>query len=147
MSNDNTVTVLGNLTRDVELRYTTSGRAVANLSIAQSDRRKNDKGEWEDGNTSFFEVVAWAELGEHAAESLTKGMRVFATGRMEMRTWENDEGEKRKAWELVAHDLGPSLRWGTAAFERAEREQRSAPAGKPSSNRREDPVYGDEEPF
>ena len=116
---DNTVTLIGNLTRDPELRYTTGGRGVASFGLAVN-RRYQVNGEWQE-QTSFFNVVCWGELGENAAASLTKGSRAIVTGRLEQRSWETQEGEKRSVVEVVADEVGPSLRWAQAQIERNER--------------------------
>jgi len=133
---DNTVTVVGNLTRDPELRYTTGGRAIASFGLAVS-RRYQVNNEWTE-QTSFFNVTAWAQLGENVAASFTKGARAVVSGRLEQRSWETPEGEKRSVIEIVADDIGASLKWAQVHIERNEREK----AGKAP-----DPVYGDEEPF
>jgi single-strand DNA-binding protein len=153
MAQDNTVTLTGNLTKDPELRYTTGGRGVASFGLAVN-RRYQVNGEWQE-QVSFFNVVAWADLGENAAASLHKGNRIVVTGRLEQRSYETREGEKRNVTEVIADDLGPSLRWAQAQVERIYRD--SADGGgfsgggsgsgggaqKPAS----DPIYGDEEPF
>ncbi|WP_394937240.1 single-stranded DNA-binding protein [uncultured Ilumatobacter sp.] len=153
MAQDNTVTLTGNLTKDPELRYTTGGRGVASFGLAVN-RRYQVNGEWQE-QVSFFNVVAWADLGENAAASLHKGNRIVVTGRLEQRSYETREGEKRNVTEVIADDLGPSLRWAQAQVERISRD--SADGGgfsgggsgsgggapKPAS----DPIYGDEEPF
>lgn len=139
MASENSVTLVGNCTKDPELRYTTSGRGVASFGLAVN-RRYQSNGEWQE-QTSFFNVVAWGDLGENAAASLVKGSRVILTGRLEQRSYETAEGDKRSITEVVADDLGPSLRWAQAQVERIEREKASKP--KPEK----DPVYGDEEPF
>ena len=105
---DNTITVVGNITRDPELRFTTGGRAVANFGIAVN-RRYQVNNEWQE-QTSFFDVVAWAQLGENAAASLSKGARVIVNGRLEQRSWETQDGEKRSKVEIIADEIGPSLR-------------------------------------
>lgn len=135
---DNTSTLSGNITRDPELRYTTGGRGVASFGLAVN-RRYQANGEWQE-QTSFFDVVAWGELGEHAAESLHKGDRVIVTGRMEQRTWETDEGDKRSKVEVVASDIGASVRFAKLEIEKITRsEQAPHPADT-------EPVPG-EEPF
>ena len=150
---DNTVTVVGTLTRDPELRFTGSGVAQATLGVAVSRRWQNRQTqEWEEA-TSFFNVVAWREQAENAAESLTKGMRVVVTGRLEQRSWETDNGDKRSVVEISADEIAPSLRWATAQVTRNERSggggggrpQAAAPAPAPNTA----PDYGDfsEEPF
>lgn len=113
------VSFTGTLGRDPELRFTTGGRAVANFSIAVS-RRFQRNGEWEE-QTSWFNVVCWGDLGENAASSLVKGTRVLVSGRMEQRSWETDAGEKRTVYDIVADEVGPSLRWATCQIERTER--------------------------
>lgn len=148
MAMDNTVTLVGNLTRDPELRYTTGGRGVTSFGLAVN-RRWQSNGEWQEA-VSFFNVVAWAELGENAAASLTKGSRCMVTGRLEQRSYDNKEGQKVNITEVIADDLGPSLRWAQAQVERIARD--SAPSGGGGGGgggaaQAPDPVYGDEEPF
>lgn len=113
---DNTVTLVGNLTRDPELRFTTGGRGVASFGLAVS-RRYQQNGEWQE-QTSYFNIVAWGQMGENAAATLTKGMRVVVTGRLEQREYTTREGDKRTAIEINADEIGPSLRWATAQVER-----------------------------
>ena len=113
---DNTVTLVGNLTRDPELRFTAGGRGVASFGMAVN-RRYQVNGEWQE-QTSFFNVIAWGTLGENAAASLTKGTRIIVTGRLEQREYETKDGEKRNVVEIVADELGPSLRWAHAEVER-----------------------------
>jgi single-strand DNA-binding protein len=154
MAQDNTVTLTGNLTKDPELRYTTGGRGVASFGLAVN-RRYQVNGEWQE-QVSFFNVVAWAELGENAAASLHKGNRVMVTGRLEQRSYDTREGEKRNITEVIADDLGPSLRWAQAQVERISRDSadgggfsggggNSGGAARPATS--PDPVYGEEEPF
>jgi single-strand DNA-binding protein len=116
---DNSVTLVGNITRDPELRFTTGGRGVASFGLAVN-RRYQVNGEWQD-QTSYFNIVAWGQLGENAASSLTKGMRVVVSGRLEQREYQNREGEKRNTIEINADEIGPSLRWATASVERNPR--------------------------
>ncbi len=164
---DNSVTLVGNLTRDPELRFTTGGRAVASFGLAVS-RRYQVNGEWQE-QTSFFNVVAWGQLGENAAQSLGKGSRVIVNGRLEQRQYENKDGEQRNVVEVVADEVGPSLRWATAQVERTARTTEGGGSGggydRPASgsggggaNRGAgassgggggggDYAYGDEEPF
>lgn len=136
---DNTVTLVGNTAREPELRFTTGGRAVASFGLAVS-RRYQQNNEWQE-QTSFFNVTAWGTLAENAAASIAKGTRVIVTGRLEQREYDAKDGTKRTVVEVVADEIGPSLRWARAEVERVERER---PA---SANRAPDPVYGDEEPF
>ena len=139
---DNTITVVGNLTRDPELRFTASGKGVASFGIAVNRRVKVGDG-YED-KTSFFNVTAWDSLGENGAASLTKGARVIVTGRLEQREYETKEGEKRQAVEIVADEIGPSLRWATATVARTERTGPGAPAGGRAAS---SSGFGPEEPF
>ena len=116
---DNTVTLVGNVTRDPELRYTSGGRGVASFGLAVN-RRYQVNGEWQE-QTSFFNVVAWGTLGENAAACVTKGTRIVVFGRLEQRSWETQEGEKRTVVEVIADELGPSLRWAQAQVEKTSR--------------------------
>jgi single-strand DNA-binding protein len=117
----NTTTITGNLTREPEIRYTREGQATTQLGVAVN-RRWQDRAtqEWQEA-TSYFDVVCWRELAENAALSLAKGMRVVVTGRLEQRSWENEEGERRSKVEITADEIGPSLRFATADVQRAER--------------------------
>jgi len=150
---DSTVTIVGNLTRDPELRFTAGGKGVASFGVAVG-RRFQQNGEWQE-KTSFFNVTAWDTLGENVAASLTKGTRVLVTGRLEQREYETKEGEKRNVVEIVADEIGPSLRWARAEVERVARDggvnsggsSNSGGGGSSSGSRAPDPVYGDEEPF
>ena len=152
MASENSVTLVGNLTRDPELRYTTGGRGVASFGLAVN-RRYQVNGEWQE-QVSFFNIVAWGDLGENAAASLTKGNRVMIAGRLEQRSYETKEGEKRSVTEVIADELGPSLRWAQVQIERISRDAADGGSGGGGgggggggSNRAPDPVYGDEEPF
>lgn len=119
---ENSVTLVGNLTDDPELRFTAQGAAVANFRIAVSKRvRDPQTNEWKDGDTSFFRINVWRQLAENAAESLTRGTRVIVTGTLKMRQWETQEGEKRSVVEIEATEVGPSLKFATAKVERASR--------------------------
>jgi single-strand DNA-binding protein len=118
---DNSITIVGNITRDPEIRYTPSGQANANFGVAVNRRWMNRQtNEWEE-RTSFFNVVCWREMAENVGESLAKGSRVVVTGRLEQRSWENEQGEKRSVVEIVADDIGPSLRFATAKVEKIDR--------------------------
>jgi len=117
----NTVELVGNMTRDPELRFTPSGAAVATFGLAVNRRWRNQQtNEWEE-QVSFFDIVCWRNLAENVTESLSKGNRVVVTGRLEQRSWETNEGDKRSKVEVVADEIGPSLRWATAQVERNER--------------------------
>jgi single-strand DNA-binding protein len=147
---DNTITLVGNLTRDPELRFTTGGRGVASFGIAVG-RRYQVNGEWQE-QTSYFNITAWGQLGENAAATLAKGSRVIVTGRLEQREYTTRDGDKRTAIEVVADELGPSLRWATAQVERqggqgGEGGSGNRGANTGAANRGDDPYMGDEEPF
>ena len=150
MASENSVTLVGNLTKDPELRYTATGRGVASFGLAVN-RRYQQNGEWQE-QVSFFNVVAWGDLGENAAASLNKGNRIVVTGRLEQRSYDTKEGEKRSITEVVADELGPSLRWAQVQIERISRDSADGGSGGGSSSggggaRTPDPIYGDEEPF
>ena len=122
MSGETVITVIGNLTGDPELRFTPSGAAVANFTVASTprtfDRQSN---EWKDGDTLFLRCSIWREAAESVAESLTKGTRVIVTGRLVQRSYETREGEKRTVYELQVDEVGPSLRYATAKVTRTQR--------------------------
>ena len=121
MANGNTVTLIGNVTRDPELRFTPSGQGVASFGLAVNRRWQNrQNNEWEEA-TSFFDVVCWGTLGENVSESVSKGTRIIVTGRLDQRSWESQEGEKRSKIEVVADEVGPSLRWASAEVSKNER--------------------------
>ena len=122
MAGDTVITVVGNLTADPELRFTPSGAAVANFTVAstprQFDRQSN---EWKDGDTLFMRCSVWREAAENVAESLTKGTRVIVQGRLVQRSYETREGEKRTVVELQVDEVAPSLRYATAKVTRSQR--------------------------
>jgi single-strand DNA-binding protein len=121
MANGNSVTIVGNITRDPELRYTASGQSTVNFGVAVNRRWQNRQtNEWEE-RVSFFNVVCWRELADNVAESLGKGARVVVTGRLEQRSWETENGDKRSVVEVVADEVGPSLRWASAQVTKNER--------------------------
>jgi single-strand DNA-binding protein len=158
MANDNHVSVVGNCTRDPELRFTPSGQAVATFGLAVNRRWQNRQtSEWEEA-TSFFDVTCWQQLAENVSESVQKGTRVMVTGRLDQRSWETQDGDKRSKVEIVADEVAPSLRWATAEITKNERRGGEfgggggGGAGGGSSNRPvpNDPPAGydtDEEPF
>jgi single-strand DNA-binding protein len=144
----NTVELVGNLTRDPELRFTPSGAPVANFGLAVNRRWRNQQSnEWEE-QTSFFDVVAWRDLAENVAESLQRGTRVIVVGRLEQRSWETQEGEKRSKVEVIADEIGPSLRWATAQVVKSER-RAAGDGGYEAPMPSEPPATydSDEEPF
>jgi single-strand DNA-binding protein len=117
----NNITVTGNLTRDPEVRYTRDGQASVLLGVAVNRRwQDRETHEWEEA-TSFFDVVCWRDLAENVAMSLTKGSRVMVAGRLEQRSWETELGERRSKVEVVADEIGPSLRFATVEVHRVER--------------------------
>jgi len=156
------VTLIGNITRDPELRYTAGGQAIATFGVAVNRRWQNRQTQaWEE-TTSFFDIVCWGDLGTNVADSLSKGDRVIISGRLEQRSWETQDGEKRSKIEVVADEVGPSVRWATARPEKTERrgpgqggqqsyagrgaggsEAAYAPAGAPAGGG----FDSDEEPF
>jgi len=148
---DNSVTLVGNITREPELRFTGGGKGVASFGLAVN-RRYQVNGEWQE-KVSFFNIVAWDSLGENAAASLHKGNRIIVNGRLEQREYETREGDKRTVVEIVADEIGPSLRWARAEIERISRDGGGSGSSSSSSGssggpgRAPDPVYGDEEPF
>lgn len=151
MAAGNNITVVGNLTRDPELRFTNSGMAVATCGMAVNYRRQK-QGEWEE-EVSFFDVTAFGDLGENVAESLNKGNRIIVSGRLQQRSWETQDGDKRSKVEIVADEIGPSLRWATADVTKTERRDGGSGGGggqgRPVAN---EPSSGggsdyDEEPF
>jgi single-strand DNA-binding protein len=152
MAPGNTVTVMGNCTRDPELRFTPSGMAVATFGLAVNRRWQNRQtNEWEEA-VSFFDVTAWQQLAENVAESVAKGTRVIVTGRLDQRSWETQDGEKRSKIEIVADEIGPSLRYATASVVKNERRDGGFDGGGGGGGRSvpNEPPAGydsDEEPF
>ena len=149
---DNSITLVGNLPRDPEIRFTATGRAVASFSMGVG-RRYQVNGEWQE-QTSWFNVTAWGQLGENAAATLVKGSRVVVTGRLEQREYTSREGEKRTAIEVVADDIGPSLRWATATVVRTPKQEgqgggaaTNRPANSGSNPGNEATPFDGEEPF
>ncbi len=115
------MTVVGNITRDPEMRYTQGGQARCNLGIAVNRSWMNrTTNEWEE-RTSFFNVVVWGDMAENVGHSITKGTRVVVTGRLEQRSWETEQNEKRSVVEIVAEEIAPSLRFATVEISRTER--------------------------
>ncbi len=118
---ENSVTLIGNTTRDPELRFTNTGQPTASFGLAVNRRWQNRQTqEWEEA-TSFFDVVCWREMAENVSETLTRGMRVVVVGRLDQRSWESKEGESRSKIEITAEDVAPSLRFSTATVTKNER--------------------------
>ena len=138
MANDVTICITGNLVEDPSLRFTPSGAAVANFTVASTprtfDRQSN---EWKDGDPLFLPCSIWRQAAEHVAESLTKGMRVIVQGRLKSRSYETREGEKRTVFEIDVEEVGPSLAWATARVTRSGQQQT-----KPRQRRAADPWAG-----
>ncbi len=154
MSSGNSVTLVGNVIRDPELRFTPSGLASCNFSIAVNRRKLNQQTQEWDESTSFFDVTCWREMAENVSESLHKGSRVIVTGRLEQRTWETPDGDKRSKVQVVAEEVGPSLRWASAQVSKNERRSGqsdhsvAAPTGGFGTPDPSAGVYpDDEEPF
>jgi len=134
--NTNNITVTGNVTRDPELRFTPSGQAVATFGLAVNRSWQNRQTqEWEE-QTSFFDVTCWAQLGQNVSDSLNKGSRVVVSGRLEQRSWDTPEGEKRSKIEIVADEVGASLLFATAEVTRNERREGDGGGGggRPSAS-------------
>jgi len=152
MASDNTVTLVGNITDDPELRFTPNGSAVANFTVAVN-RRINRDGQWEDRLDGFFRCNCWRDMAENVAESLQKGMRVMVVGRLQQRTWEDAEGHKRSSFEIQVDEVGPSLRWATASVQKSRRSSagsgdfggggQSAPSGQTATVGGPSPVEDD----
>ncbi len=122
MAGDTTITVVGNLTADPELRFTPSGAAVANFTVASTPRiYDRQSGEWKDAEALFLRCNIWREAAENVAESLTRGSRVIVTGRLKQRSYETREGEKRTVVEVEVDEIGPSLKYATAKVNKASR--------------------------
>jgi single-strand DNA-binding protein len=153
MAGETVITVIGNLVAEPELRFTPSGAAVANFTVASSprtfDRQSN---EWKDGETLFLRCVLWREAAENVTESLTKGTRVIVVGRLVQRSFETREGDKRTVYEMQVDEVAPSLRYATVQVRRTQRTQQTDPRSRATATA--DPWqtdgaarYGDEPPF
>lgn len=150
MARDNSVSVVGNITRDPELRFTPSGAAVATFGLAWNNRRQNRQtGEWEE-DPSYFDVVCFNSLAENVAESLSRGSRVIVFGNLQWQSWEAQDGGRRSKVEIVADEVAPSLRWATATVTKSDRRDGGggfsqgpasapAPSGPPAYDPNEEP--------
>jgi len=122
MAGETTITVIGNLTDDPELRFTPSGAAVAKFRLASTPRTLDRaSGEWKDGEPLFLACSVWRQVAENVAESLQRGSRVIVSGRLRQRSYETKEGEKRTVYELEVDEIGPSLRYATAKVQKMSR--------------------------
>jgi single-strand DNA-binding protein len=143
LSTASTTTIVGNLTRDPEIRYTREGQATTSLGVAVNRRWQNrETNEWEE-STSFFDVITWRDLAENVALSLTKGLRVVVTGRLEQRSWETEEGDRRFKVEIVADEVGAALRFATVDVHRIERQRAiddDADNGPGAGDAKDDPL-------
>lgn len=155
---DNTITIIGNLTREPELRFTTSGKATCSFGCAVN-RRYQQNNEWVDAPTQFFNVTLWSQYAENVAASCNKGDRVVVLGRLEFRKYENKDGVEVTTHDIQADTVAVDLKFATCTVERTSR-QTGATAGadrqqpsaqqqdrQPNSTQPADPIYGDEEPF
>ena len=141
MAADTTLTIVGNLVADPEIRFTPSGAAVASFTVASTprtfDRQSN---EWKDGDALFMRCSIWREAAENVAESLTKGTRVIVQGRLVQRSFETREGEKRTVVEIQVDEVGPSLRYATAKVTKAQRSHVGGTSfAKPAGGAQDDP--------
>ncbi|SED87937.1 single-strand DNA-binding protein [Streptomyces sp. 3213] len=158
---ETTITIVGNIAADPELRFTPSGAALVKFSVASTPRHYDKtSGQWQDGTAMFLRCTAWRDLAQHIAESLTKGMRVVVTGRLRQHNWKTDQGENRSMLGLEIDDIGPSLQFATAKVERVQRNgaAKSGPAtdawntpapaeAAPAAGGWGTPPPGDEPPF
>jgi single-strand DNA-binding protein len=161
MAGDTVITVVGNLTADPALRFTASGAAVANFTVASTPRTfDRASGEWKDGEALFLRCNIWRQAAENVAESLTRGARVIVSGRLKQRSFETKEGEKRTVIELEVDEVGPSLRYATAKVNRVARTEGGSGgsggfgSGRSTASAPDDPwssaptaSYSDEPPF
>ncbi len=135
MAGDTTITIIGNLTDDPELRFTPSGKGVAKFRVASTPRFFKD-GEWRDGEPLFLACTVWGQPGENVAESLSRGARVIVSGRLRQRSYETQQGEKRTVIELEVDEVGPSLRYATAKIQKMQRQNGG---DRPGGNFADDP--------
>ena len=151
MANDTQITLVGNLTADPDLRFTPSGAAVANFTVASTPRAFDKQAnEWRDGDPLFLNCSVWRQAAENVAESLVKGMSVIVVGRLKQRSYETKEGEKRTVFEVDVEEVGPSLRWATVKVTRTGKGD-GAQGRRTDSTRQRDPwatsAGNDEPPF
>jgi len=140
MAGDTVITVVGNLTDDPELRFTASGAAVANFTVASTPRFFDKQtNEWKDGDALFLRCSVWRQAAENVAESLTRGMRVMVQGRLKQRSYETREGEKRTVYEIDVDEVGPSLKYATAKVTKVQRSAGGGFGGNAPAQSSEDP--------
>jgi|SRR5450755_80001 len=132
MINGTPITITGNLGGDPEMRYTPTGQAVTSFSVGATERKKNrETDKYENGETTWYRVIAWGYLAENVAASLTSGARVIAFGTLVCRSWENREGEKRQTWEITADSIGADLTYATVKIARSTRDTAAIPDRAP----------------
>lgn len=145
------VTVVGNLTDDPELRFTQNGSPMARFTIAENHRYRDRSGNWQDGETTFVRCVAWQDLGENIAESLKKGDRIVVLGDLRSRSWETEDGQRRTMLEVNVRNAGPSLQWATASPTKTSRRggsvSRPAQSAAPDGDFSPTSTAPDEAPF
>ncbi|WP_027941585.1 single-stranded DNA-binding protein [Amycolatopsis taiwanensis] len=147
MAGDTVITLVGNLTADPELRFTPSGAAVANFTVASTPRTfDRATGEWKDGEALFMRCNIWRQAAENVAESLTRGARVVVQGRLKQRSFETKEGEKRTVVELEVDEIGPSLRYATAKVNKVSRGSGGSSGGGYSAGAPADDPWGSAPP-
>lgn len=139
-----TNTWIGRLVADPELRFTPNGKAVATFRFAENDSRRNEQGQWEDGDSTFLTGTVWGQAAENLVESVEKGDMLLIVGRLAQRSYETEQGEKRTVYEVKVIDVGPSTKFATAKVTRIRREQRAepraeAPAGGPREAAADEP--------
>ena len=134
MATNNVITLVGNITDDPELRFTPGGAAVANFTVAVNRRQPGQNGGWEDKLDGFFRCNCWREMAENVAESLQKGTRVVVVGRLQQRSWEDQEGNRRTAVEVQVDEVAPSLRWATARIQKSTRTSATQDPSGPRSS-------------
>lgn len=129
-------TLIGNTTADIEIRFTSAGKAVGSVTIAVSDRVKDADGSWKDGKTWFARCTLWGEVAENAAATISKGTRVIGFGRIEQRDWQDKDGQNRSSVEVTLDEIGPSLRYAVASVSRKASDSSANRSGSsiPASN-------------
>ncbi len=144
---DTPITLVGNLVRDPELRYTPTGQGVANFTVASTPRFLDKAtNEWKDGDTLFLTCNVWRDAAENCAESLTKGMRVIVQGRLKQRSYQTKEGDKRTVYEVEVDDVGPSLKNASARVTKSQRSNGNSGGQRQQSKQQADP-WASDDPF
>lgn len=141
------VTIVGTLTADPEMRFIPSGVAVTNFTVAANDRKKTPAGEWVDGDATFLRCNVWRQAAENVVESLTKGTRVVVIGNLKQRSYETSSGEKRTVMELEVEEVAASVKWATVTVNRATRSSQASPPAKQVDDPWGTPPSADPAPF